>query len=64
MKDEKGHTIELGDILESEWGFKVMVVKDIDGHWYGKLICDPKHSCAKMPYHLNNGRGYTKVGEG
>jgi hypothetical protein len=61
MKDDKGKSIELGDILESDWGFKIKVVKDIDGHWYGELICDPSHSCHKLPYALNGGKGYTKV---
>jgi hypothetical protein len=56
--DDNGNKISLGDTLKSEWGYEVIVRKDIDGHYYGQLVCDKNHSCRTIPYSLNNGKGY------
>ena len=60
--DDNGVIIILGDTLESEWGYKVIVKEEKDGDWYGQLVCDEKHSCKNMPYALNEGKGY-KIAE-
>lgn len=59
MKDKYDRTIQLGDILDSENGYSVIVVEG-DAGWVGKLICKSDHSCENIPYALNDGRGYTK----
>lgn len=59
--DDNGSKILIGDKLRSEWGYEVIVVKDEDGDYTGKLICDENHTCKNMLYALNNGNGYTKV---
>lgn len=66
MNDKHGNKIELGDILDSEDGYAVVVCEYEGGGWFGKLVCEPSHSCANVPYALNEGRGYTKraAGEG
>lgn len=43
----------VGDILESEWGYRVKVYKDTDGELVGKLVCKKGHSCANIPYSLS-----------
>ena len=65
MKDTQGTEIHLGDTLRSEWIYDVIVVEDPDTHeWVGKLVCEPGDSCENIPYHLNNGKGYTVVRPG
>ena len=59
--DDNGSKIFIGDKLRSEWGYDVIVVKDEDGDYTGKLICDENHTCKNIPYALNNGNGYAKV---
>lgn len=56
MKDKHGNEIQLGDILDSDDGYSVVVCEYEAGGWYGKLMPDSS-SC---PYALNEGRGYTK----
>jgi hypothetical protein len=58
MKDDTHKTIKVGDILRSKWGYRVIVKYNSDLGFYGKLICDKNHPCAKIPYHLNNGKGH------
>jgi hypothetical protein len=60
MKDEIGNEIFLGDRLWCMWGYDVIVKRDKHGY-YGKLVCNPNHPCANMPYHLNNGKKHIKT---
>lgn len=66
MKDKHGKSIELGDILDSDDGYAVIVCEYEDGGWFGKLIPDRYFiseydaSGLDIPYALNEGRGYTK----
>ena len=53
--------IKVNDVLISEDGYFVIVRQDKDEDLFGQLICEPTHSCAKIPYCLNNGVGYTKI---
>lgn len=59
MYDDKGSRICVGDRLLSKWGYEV-IVEEKEGEYYGKLICEPGHSCENIPYALNNGDGYIK----
>ena len=61
LKDDNNNPINIGDILQSEWGYKVVVSVDDDGDLYGKLVCDDNHSCKDIPYSLNEGRGHIKI---
>jgi hypothetical protein len=60
MKDDNGEKISLGDILISEYGYKVLVCMD-SGGFYGSLICEIGNSCRNMPYALNGGKGFKKL---
>lgn len=59
--DDNKKPIFVGNKLKSEWGYEVIVAKDEDGNYSGKLICDADHSCKDIPYALNKGKGYTKI---
>lgn len=59
--DDNKQPIFVGDNLKSKWRYEVIVVKDKDGNYSGKLVCDDKHSCKNIPYHLNEGKGYSKI---
>ena len=59
--DDNKQPILVGDKLKSEWGIEVIVVKDEDGDYIGKLVCDDKYSCKDIPYALNKGKGYSKI---
>jgi hypothetical protein len=61
IRDDRGNIIYIGDTLKSEWGYSVIVVKDTDGSFSGKLICEDNHSCKNIPYSLNRGKGYIKI---
>ncbi len=56
--NDNGTPICIGDKLESKWNYSVIVQKDADGHFTGKLVCDDDHSCENIPYALNKGEGY------
>ena len=63
--DDQGKKIYLGDTLRSEHGYDVIVIRgDKPGEFWGKLVCDDKHSCKDIPYRLNKGEGYTKIKDG
>ena len=59
--DDTNKPIFVGDRLKSEWNYEVIVVKDEDGSYSGKLVCNDKHSCKDIPYALNKGKGYSKI---
>lgn len=59
--DDANKPIFVGDRLKSEWSYEVIVVKDGDGDYSGKLVCDDNHSCKNIPYALNKGKGYSKI---
>jgi len=59
--DDNNEPIFVGDKLKSEWNYEIIVVKDSDNSYYGKLICNDNHSCKNIPYALNNGSGYCKI---
>jgi len=59
--DDNSQPIHVGDTLQSEWNYKVIVIKDSDGDYTGKLVCDDNHSCKDIPYGLNDGKGYIKI---
>jgi len=61
IKDTNGKKIKVGDILQSEWNYKVVASFKKEWGWYGKLVCAENHSCANIPYHLNGGKGHTIV---
>jgi len=61
LYDEDNQPIYLGDRLENEWNY-VVIVRTFDGtEYYGELVCDEYHSCKNIPYSLNNGQGYKKI---
>lgn len=59
--DDARKPIFVGDKLRSKYDYEVIVKKDKDGDYYGKLVCDKKHSCRNIPYGLNEGRGHRKI---
>ena len=59
--DDANNPIFVGDELKSEWNYMVIVVKDEDGDYSGKLVCDDNHSCKNIPYAINKGKGYCKI---
>jgi hypothetical protein len=60
MNDENGHPIWVGDILQSEYGYQVLVCQG-DSGYYGSLVCPIEDSCRDIPYSLNGGYGHTIV---
>lgn len=60
--DDTNKPIFVGDKLKSEWGYEVIVIKDEDGGYSGKLVCEDSHSCKNIPYDLHEGKGYKKTG--
>lgn len=57
LTDDRGRQILVGDTLQCEDGYKVVVQPDLTG----KLVCKPSDSCANIPYHLNGGKGHTII---
>lgn len=60
MFDDNKNPIFVGDTLRSEHGYDV-VVSELDGDFFGKLICEDNHTCKDIPYALNGGKGYLKT---
>lgn len=58
MKDDNGIEINIGDRLVCKDGYEVIVYANENLELVGKLVYDPTHSCADIPYSLNNGHGY------
>lgn len=54
VKDKNGTILKVGDRVHDKWGFDLIVQYDKESlGFYGKLVCDPKDSCANIPYALN-----------
>ena len=53
--DAKGVELHEGDFVHNKWGYDLIVSKDTDGSWYGKLVCEPGHACENIPYALCQG---------
>ena len=58
--DKNGMPIFVGDILKHRDGYRVVVQKGTYG-FFGKLVCNPSHPCALIPYSLNNKQDWTLV---
>lgn len=43
----------VGDVLQSEWGYQVIVSRGKDGELEGRLVCEPGHPCENIPYSLS-----------
>ena len=61
LVDKYGQEIYVGDILESEYGYKVLVCHNKELGFYGSLICELDNSCRNIPYSLNDGTGYSII---
>lgn len=60
LKDKNGTAIKVGDTLKCDYGYEVTVYQDGDG-FSGRLVCEPDHSCANIPYSLADSSTYTVV---
>lgn len=63
IKDKEGDEISIGDILESDDGYYVLVCQFVDekgrnGNFYGSLICELNNPCRNIPYSIHRGIGY------
>lgn len=52
MKDKNENTLKVGDIVHNFWGYDLIVCKDGNEDYYGKLVCEKGHSCEDIPYAL------------
>jgi len=52
MKDKHGNVLKVGDTVHNCWGYNLIVCKDGNGDYYGKLVCKKGHSCEDIPYAL------------
>ena len=52
IHDKQGMTLHPGDKVHNRFGYDLIVCIDEDGHWYGKLVCEPGDSCENIPYAL------------
>lgn len=53
LVDKNGCKIRVGDTLQSDFGYKVIVEEDDNGKLYGQLVCATGHSCADIPYSID-----------
>ena len=59
LVDDFGCPIHVGDMLYNTFAkYRVIVQQDADGGFSGKLVCEPSHSCANIPYHLKGGKDH------
>jgi len=57
LRDRNGQFIHVGDIVNSIFGYNLLVCKDReDGHFYGSLICEIGHSCRNIGYNISNSK--------
>lgn len=54
MKDKNGNVLKVGDVVHNCYGYDLIVCKDVDRDYYGKLVCEKGHSCENIPYALNS----------
>lgn len=59
--DDNNKPIYVGDKLKSIWNYEVIVVKNGEHEYSGKLVCDENHTCKDIPYALNKGKGFAKA---
>ena len=52
IKDKIGNILNIGDIVYNKWGYDLIVCKDDNSGYYGKLVCEKGHSCEDIPYAL------------
>jgi hypothetical protein len=52
-REAKMKTYAIGDILQSEYGYQVIVQRGDDGELEGRLVCEPGHPCENIPYSLS-----------
>lgn len=50
--DSNRQPIYVGDKLRSEYGYEVIVYKESNGEYLGKLICEDGHPCKDIPYSI------------
>ena len=53
MEDKNGNALKVGDIVHNCWGYNLIVCKDDNCDYYGKLVCEKGHSCEDIPYALH-----------
>ena len=58
--DCNGVELAVGDRVHDRWGYDLIVCKDENGHYYGKIVCESGHSCEYIPYCLNT-KDITKI---
>lgn len=58
--DCNGTLLSVGDVVHDRWGYDLIVSIDEAGCYFGKLVCEPTHSCANIPYCLNT-KDITKI---
>lgn len=68
LEDEKNQPIDcngtllcVGDKVHCKWGYDLIVCIDEDGRYYGKLVCEPGHSCENIPYYIHSAEDLTKI---
>jgi hypothetical protein len=59
--DVFGKSIYVGDLLQSEYEYQVIVYEDTEGDFSGHLVCKPGHPCENIPYSLEG--KYVKIFE-
>lgn len=55
LKDIAGEEIYVGDIVDSVFGYSLLICKARDdGSFYGSLICELEDPCRKLPYSISD----------
>lgn len=61
LYDDRNMPIFVGDILRCTDGYDVIVYKDNDGNYFGKLICSENDPAKDIPCDLNKGKSFTVI---